>query len=179
MPRALVCLCLGCLGSRQSLFSGLTAPELGRVKSAHGSEALWSTWCVGGAAPGHTRADKLRRSNPSQALCKSTLSHRGRHRLPCGRAQTMCPCYDSKTQLSEPPVHPLLLASPGQAPAASLGHWLPAPYQYFFFFFGLTGFAKPYKSLNCRPHFSKKTDLWKEGLHGASGQDTSGVCLFI
>lgn len=116
----------------QSLFSGLRAPELGRVKSAPGSEALWTTWSVGGAAPGHMRADKLRRSNRSQALCESTSSYGGRHRLPCGRAQTMCPCYDSKTQLSEPPVHPLLLASPGQAPAASLGHWLPAPYIYIY-----------------------------------------------
>lgn len=49
----------------------------------------------------------------------------------------MCSCHDSKTQtqLSEPPVHPLLLASSGQAPAAPLGHWLPAPSQLFFFFF--------------------------------------------
>lgn len=130
------------------------------MKSAPGSEALWTTWSVGGAAPGHMRADKLRRSNRSQALCESTSSYGGRHRLPCGRAQTMCPCYDSKTQLSEPPVHPLLLASPGQAPAASLGHWLPAPYIYIYC---LTVFVKPYKSLNCQSSSFLQEDRPVEG----------------
>lgn len=93
---------------------------------------LCSPWSVGGVAPGHLRADKLRRPSPSQALCPP----RKTHRLLCRRAQTMCSCYDSEThtQLSEPPAHPLLLASPGQAPAASLTHRLPASYQHFFFF---------------------------------------------
>lgn len=149
-----------CLESRQSLFSRLRAPELGHVTSAPVSVAVCSTWSVEGVAPGHMRADKLRRSNPSQALCKSTSTHRGRHTGFCvGKHRQCVPGYGSKTQLSEPPVHPLLLASPGQAPAASLGHWLPAPYQHFFSC--LTGFAKSYKSPNCHLHLLKRTNLCK------------------
>lgn len=90
MPRALVCLCSGCLESRQSLSSTLRAPELGRVMSGAVSVALFRTWSVGGVAPGHTRADKLRRSSRSQALCKSTSTHRGRHTGFCVGEHRQC-----------------------------------------------------------------------------------------
>lgn len=90
VPRVLVCLCLCCLESRQSLFSRLRAPELGHVMSALVSVALCSTWSVGGVAPGHMRADKLGRSNPSQALCKSTSTHRGRHTGFCVGEHRQC-----------------------------------------------------------------------------------------
>lgn len=127
------------------------------------SVALFRTWSVGGVAPGHTRADKLRRSSCSQALCKSTSTHRGRHTGFCVGEHRQCvPATTARHRRSSQNLLSthcswlvLVRLQPLRLDIGSL------PLLNIFFFFGLTGCGESYKLPACHPHFSKRTNLCK------------------